>query len=158
MTETRIEEILRSYPIKSIGHESAPSTPASTPLRDALALMQKRRHSALVITENDQVVGIFSERDLLNRIMGLALEDDLPISAVMTRKPKTLTLDDRMADAIRMMTALGYRHIPLVDGQGRFEALLSARDIMEFIAGHFPKEVTNLPPELGRVPRRPEGG
>lgn len=158
MTETRIEEILRSHPVKIIGHESAPSTPSSTSLRDAISLMQKRRHSAVVITENDQVVGIFSERDLLNRIMGLALKDDLPISDVMTRKPKTLTLDDRIADAIRMMTELGYRHIPLVDGDGRFLGLLSARDIMEFIANHFPKEVTNLPPELNRVPQRPEGG
>lgn len=158
MPEARIEEILRNDSIRSMGIEAVPSVSASTKLRDVVTIMQKRRVAAVVVTESGRVVGIFTERDVLNRIIGLALNEDLPISEVMTRDPKTLSPDDRIADAIRLMTERGYRHIPLVDRDGRDVGMISARDIVEFIAEHYPKEVFNLPPELGRVPRRAEGG
>src|SRR5262249_60560082 len=135
-----------------------PSVPPSTRLHDVVAEMQKRRVAAVVVSEGGRVVGIFTERDLLNRIVGLALNDHLTIGEVMTRSPCTLTPDDRIADAVRLMTDRGYRHIPLVDAGGAEAGLVSARDIVEFVARHFPKEVLNLPPDPGRVPRHPEGG
>jgi len=158
MPEPRIEEILRNDSIRSMEIVPIPSVPGTTRLRDVIAIMQKRRVAAVVVTHERRVVGIFTERDLLNRIVGLSLNEDLPISDVMTRDPKTLSSDDRIADAIRLMTEQGYRHIPLVDRDGRDVGLVSARDIVEFIAQHYPKEVFNLPPDLAQVPRRPEGG
>jgi len=158
MPEARIEEILRTDFIRSMQIEAVPSVPPSTKLRDVIGVMQKRRVAAVVIAEAGRVVGIFTERDVLNRIVGLALNEDLPISDVMTRDPKVLSPDDRIADAVHLMTDLGYRHIPLVDGSGREVGMLSARDIVEFIAEHYPKEVFNLPPELRQTHRRQEGG
>jgi len=158
MTETRIEEILRTASIRSMEIEPVESIPGTARLRDVIGTMQHRRVAAVAITEKGRVVGIFTERDVLNRIIGLALRDDLPISEVMTRNPRTLSPDDQIADAIRLMTERGYRHIPLVDKAGRDVGMISARDIVEFIAEHYPKEVFNLPHELGQVPRRQEGG
>ena len=158
MPEARIEEILRNDSIRSMGIEAVPSVPASMKLRDVIGVMQKRRTAAVVIADGGRVVGIFTECDVLNRIVGLALNEDLPISDVMTKSPKVLSPDDRIADAVRLMTDLGYRHIPLVDGNNRDVGMISARDIVEFVAQHYPKEVFNLPPVLGQVPRRPEGG
>ena len=158
MPETRIEVILRTDAIKSMGLEPVASIPDSTKLRDVIGLMQKQRVAAVVITNGGKVVGIFTERDLLNRIVGLALNEDLPIREVMTPDPKTLSLDDRIADAIHLMTNRGYRHIPLVDESGKDVGLISARDIVEFIAHYYPQEVFNLPSDLDQVPQRPEGG
>jgi len=158
MPDTRIEEILRTDPISSMEIEPVQSIPATMPLREVIARMQKRRVAAVVITENDRVTGIFTERDVLNRIIGLALNEGLPIGEVMTKNPRTLTPDDRIADAIRLMTDRGYRHIPLVDASGRNVGLISARDIVEFTARHYPREVFNLPPELDQVMRKQEGG
>ena len=158
MPEARIEEILRRDSIRSMELEPVPSIPGSNKLREVIGIMQKRRVAAVVITEAGRVAGIFTERDLMNRIVGLSLNEDLPVSDLMTRNPKTLSPDDRIADAIRLMTEQGYRHIPLVDRDGRDVGLISARDIMEFIAEHYPKEVFNLPYDLNQVPRRPEGG
>lgn len=158
MPESRIEEILRADSIKAMNLEPADSIPASTRLRDVIATMQKKRSSAVVIVENDKVVGIFTERDLLNRIVGLALNEDLLISDVMTANPRTLGPDDRIADAIHLMTDRGYRHIPLVDDNSKNVGLLSARHIVEFIAEHYPQEVFNLPSDLDQIHRRPEGG
>lgn len=158
MPESRIEEILRSDSIRSMDIETVPSVPSTTRLGDVIATMQKRRVAAVVVTDDDRVSGIFTERDLLNRIVGLSLNEDLRIGEVMTRDPRTLTRDDRIAAAIRLMTEQGYRHIPLVDATGRNTGMISARDIMEFIADHYPKEIFNLPPDPHQVPRRPEGG
>ena len=156
--DSRIEEILRTDPISSIEIEPVQSIPATMPLRDVIARMQKRRVAAVVIAENGRVTGIFTERDVLNRIIGLAMNENLPVGEVMTRKPRTLTPHDRIADAIRLMTDRGYRHIPLVDDTGRHVGLISARDIVEFIAKHYPREVFNLPPELGQKMHKQEGG
>jgi CBS domain-containing protein len=156
--DTRIEEILRTDSIRSMGIEAVPSVAASTRLRDVITIMQKRRVAAVVVTDGGRVVGIFTERDVLNRIVGLALNEDLPITEVMMSNPKVLSPEDRIADAVRLMTDRGYRHIPLVDGGGGDAGMISARDIVEFIAQHYPKEVFNLPPELDQMARRPEGG
>ena len=158
MAESRIEEILRTEPISSMRLDQPPAVPVTSKLRDVIGAMQKRRVAAVVITDAGRVVGIFTERDVLNRIVGLALNEDLPIGDLMTRDPRTLTPDDRIADAIRLMTERGYRHIPLVDARGGDSGMISARDIVEFIAIHYPKEVFNLPPELDQMPRRQEGG
>lgn len=158
MPETRIEDILRADSIKSMRLDPAESIPASTRLRDVIAVMQKKRSSAVVIVDKERVVGIFTERDLLNRIVGLALNEDLPISDVMTANPRTLSLEDRIAEAIRLMTERGYRHIPLVDEKGKNVGLLAAKHIVEFIAEHYPQEVFNLPSDLDQVHKRPEGG
>jgi len=126
---------------------------------EAIARMLERRQAGvLIIDDAGRLAGIFTERDLLNRIVGLSLNDDLAIGEVMTRGPRTLSPDDRIADAIHLMTEQGYRHIPLVDRDAREVGMISARDIVEFIAEHYPKEVFNLPPDPDQVLRRPEGG
>ena len=158
MAEPRIEESLRTDSIRSMQIEPVPSVIASMPLREVVAVMQKRRVAAVVVSDGGKVVGIFTERDVLNRIVGLALNENLPVSEVMTRNPKVLSPDDRIADAIRLMTEKGYRHIPLVDREGHDAGMISARDIVEYIAKHYPKEIYNLPPEPGQVPRRQHGG
>ena len=158
MPNARIEEILRRDSIRSMRIQPVATTPASARLHEVVAAMQKRRVAAVVVSENDRVVGIFTERDLLNRIVGLALNENLTIGEVMTPDPRTLSPDDRIADAIRLMTERGYRHVPLVDAKGKCVGLLSARDIVEFVARHYPKEVINLPPDLNQVMRHQDGG
>ena len=159
MPGARIEEVLRRDSIRSMRIQPVATTPASARLHDVVAVMQKRRVAAVMVSDgSDRVVGIFTERDLLNRIVGLALNEHLTIGDVMTPNPRTLSPDDRIADAIRLMTERGYRHVPLVDEKGRGVGLISARDVVEFVARHYPKEVLNLPPDLNQVMRQTDGG
>ena len=154
MPDPRIEELLRASPITAAPFDRSPSLPAATPLGDVLAAMQQRRAGAVVLTEGDQVAGIFTERDLLNRIIGMEQRDHLPIRDVMTRGPRTLGPDDKLADAIRLMTERGYRHIPLVDASGRHVGMIAARDIMEFLAAQLPQQIAKPPASRPR----PESG
>jgi CBS domain-containing protein len=158
MPDSGIEEILRSHPIRSMDIEPALTVPSTTRLGDVIATMQHSRAAAAVVTEAGRIAGIFTERDVLNRIVGFSISQDLPIADVMTRNPKTLSPTDLIADAVRLMTEQGYRHIPLVDGGGKNVGMISARNIMEFIAAHYPKEIFNRPPDPDQVPHRPEGG
>ena len=72
---------------------------AEATVADAIRLMLEEHVGAVVVVDSENVVaGIFTERDVLNRIVGLALNEDLPIGDLMTRGPRTLSPDDRIAD------------------------------------------------------------
>jgi CBS domain-containing protein len=76
----------------------------------------------------------------------------------MTRQVETLTPDDPIAFALQRMSVGGFRHVPLVDAAGRPVGILSVKDIVDYFAENFPREVLNIPPEPGKQPRIPEGG
>ena len=90
-----------------------------------------------------------------------ALEDldpKTPIGDLMTPEPVTIPGNERVATAVRLMTEKGYRHLPLTDLGGCCEGLLASRDVLRFIADHFPEAVLNLPPRLHQQLLSPEGG
>jgi len=127
-------------------------------LRAAIGMMQSALRPCVLVCDGRRVAGIFTERDILNRLTPGPTDWSAPIDGVMTPNPKTLTPEDLVADAIRLMTREGYRHIPLVDAYGLRLGLLSARDILGYLADHFPAEVLNLPPRLDQTLRRMDGG
>jgi CBS domain-containing protein len=102
--------------------------PTST-VREVARLMTERDIGAILVVENAKLVGIFSERDLLKRVVARGLDPDAtPVSEVMTRNPDTLPPGADIRQAMRLMVEHGYRHIPVVDGQ-KVVGMVSARDI-----------------------------
>ena len=105
------------------------------PVREVLQLMVEKRIGCALVVDKDQLVGIFTERDALTRIGALAPEvGDCPVSQFMTSGPRTLTLDAKVAFAVRMMDQGGYRHIPVVDKDQKPIGAVSARDILRYCA------------------------
>jgi len=106
------------------------------------------------VTRN-RLVGILTERDLLLKMENADL--DAPVSRLMTPDPETLELDDPIVWALNRMSVGGYRHVPLVDRDGRPVGILSVKDIVHYIVALFPNEVLTLPPDPQRsdaaVPR-----
>ena len=104
--------------------------------------------------------GIFTERDLLNRVAGKRLDwGSCRVADYMTRGPETLRPDDRIAWALNLMHLGGYRHVPLTDLEGKPIGIVSVKNIVEFIVDLFPASVLNLPPDPHRVPSSyTEGG
>ena len=103
-------------------------------------------------------MGIFTERDVLLKVIDSDLPLDTPISALMTPDPATLRRNDSIGDAIRLMSQGGYRNIPIIRSTGKVKATLSSSDIVDFIVAHTPMAVYNLPPRLHQIMQRPEGG
>lgn len=127
-------------------------------LGEAIALMQSKGFGSLVVVENDELVGIFTERDVLMRVIG-KLEDwqKVAISQVMTPAPQTLQAGDEIAYVLNNMHVGGYRHVPIVDENERPVSMVSIKDVVSWVLDHFPKEITNLTGEPYRGKKSREG-
>jgi len=124
---------------------------------DAVAAMRQWNIGSLLVTEFGRVVGIFTERDLLVRVLAPGLPLDTPVRRCMTPNPVTVSPKDSVRTAIKRMQKGGYRHLPVVDEAGRPVGVLSARRVVHYLVEHFPGLVFNLPPEPDRYPAEPEG-
>lgn len=117
-------------------------------VRDAIAGMNERRTGCVLVIEVDgRLLGVFTERDVLTKIVGREIDiDATPVADVMTADPECLTLDDGIAYALNMMSVGGFRHIPLIDAARRPTGVVAMRDIVDYIVDIFPEAVLNLPP------------
>jgi CBS domain-containing protein len=126
-------------------------------VQDAVGLMRKHRAGCLLVCEGKTVVGIFTERDLLRRVVATGMSWATPVGDVMTPDPVCVLAKDPIRLAVRRMEQGGYRHLPVVDETGRPVGVLSATRIVHYLAEHFPATVYNLPPDPQTVPQQPEG-
>jgi CBS domain-containing protein len=118
----------------------------SATIRVAIDNMVNKRVGCILMTEDEQIVGVFSERDVLRKIAGQNIDvDTTPVSEVMTRNPQTLSKSAPLVYALHQMSNGGYRHIPLTDENGHPVAVVSMRDIVEYIVSMYPEEIMNLP-------------
>ena len=97
---------------------------------DAVAIMATRRVGALPVVADGRLVGIFSERDVIRRVVWVnRAPDKTQIEEVMTRDPLAATPSDEQALAVRMMVTVGCRHLPIVL-HGAVVDMLSIRDLL----------------------------
>ena len=144
------------------------------PLRDALVMAcsdtvtqamrsMQREHTGCVLVTDDgtrdsKLVGIFTERDVLFRIVDRGKNPaTLPLSEVMTPDPEVLSAKSTVAYALNKMSVGGFRHIPAVDDEHRPAFVVSVRDVVEFLVEAFPREVLNLPVDRSTTPQTREG-
>jgi CBS domain-containing protein len=142
----RLGEGVLSATVRSLEPRPAVCVPEGLPIREAIALMVQRGIGAVLVEREGRAVGIFTERDVLRRVVLRELDQGRPVSEVMTRDPEALGADDGIAFALNRMIEGGYRHLPIVDGQGRAQAVLSLREVVSFIVELLPGRVLNLPP------------
>ena len=107
------------------------SVPASASVADAVAVMAEREVGAvLVMTEDRLVAGIFSERDLLVRIVRAGRDPgSTPLSLVMTRDVRFVSPGTTTEAALALMHMLGFRHLLVIDG-AKVYGLVSMRDLV----------------------------
>lgn len=143
-----VEEAMLDRPIRDLPTLRLPSCVSrSTSLRQAIDRMAAERIGAVLVVDGDQLVGVFTERDVLTKVVDRPLDlERVPVERLMTKDPECLSPDEPMAYALNKMTVGGFRHVPLVDAAGRPAGLVSMRDIVEYIVDLFPRSVLNLPP------------
>jgi CBS domain-containing protein len=142
-------EILQT-PIADVKRAAAVTVPPDAPVRKAVDLMRARKVSAVLVVERTKakrLVGIFTERDLVNRALPARGWAAARVDRFMTRAPEALRAKDPLAYAVNKMSVGGFRHVPLVDAAGRAAGILSARDVLDFVVELCPEEILNLPPE-----------
>ena len=112
-----------------IGSQNIVTLPPDTSVRAAAKMMAKRKIGAVPVTDLGKLLGIFSERDLMSRIIAPELDADATtLGEVMTPEPETIDIDAPVAEAFKLMVKGGFRHLPVLQ-EGRLVGILSLRDI-----------------------------
>ena len=120
------------------------SVTANTSVLDALKLMTEKNISALLIMQEEQLLGIFTERDYARKIVlqGKASKDT-SISDAMTANPITVTLSDRIDLCMQIMTDRHIRHLPVV-AENRAIGMVSIGDVVKFIIADQKQTISQL--------------
>ena len=126
----------------------------SDAVSEAMRAMQREHRGCVLVTEDgtarSQLTGIFTERDILMNIIDRGRNPaSLPLVDVMLKDPECLGADASVAWVLNKMSVGGFRHVPVIDDEGRPVNLVSVRDVVEYLVQAFPSEILNLPPEFG---------
>jgi CBS domain-containing protein len=156
--EQRLGEAILDAPIRALDPRPAVSVPESATVREAIGFMIEHGVGAVLVERGGRARAIFSERDVMRRVVMQGVPLDRPVIDVSTRDPETLGLDDGIAFALNRMVIGGFRHIPIVDASGAPLAVLSQREIVAFIVSLLPTRTLNLPPEPKHEARSEDGG
>ncbi len=109
------------------------SVPVEATAEQAIRVMLDRHVGAVaVLDENTRVAGIFTERDVLRRLSVSGREPaQTPVREVMTTPVEMATLDTTPGQALATMVERHYRHLPIVDDDGRLLGMLSIRNVLQ---------------------------
>ena len=112
-------------------------------------LMKKHKIGLMVVLDGDRMVGVASERDIVQRwICGSNFPKDIPIKDIMTKGVEYVTTLDTMYDCYLRFVARNCRHLPVLDPTGRVIAVLSLCDVTSYVINQL---TTNSIPELPTV-------
>lgn len=129
---------------------------------DTVLAVAKRLKAANVgaapVLKNGELVGIFTERDLLKRVVAAAKNAaKTPVSKVMTKSPVTAMPTHRVLEGLELMRQHHCRHLPLIDG-GKLVGIVSQRDIITAILDMKEEEIDGLKQLLDLLPIEPGVG
>ena len=96
--------------------ETRPITVSQTDsIQSAAALMSQMRISSVLIIEENDLIGIVTDRDLRNRVVAVGMNMQLPVKQIMTEKPAYLTKNKTLFDAVALMNEKSINHLPVLD-------------------------------------------
>jgi len=106
------------------------TAPGGATVAEAARLMREREVGAVMVLEEGKLVGVFTERDALFRVVAESRDvQTTRLSDVMTRDPRTVSPDMAFSDALHIMHEGGFRHVPVVR-DGRPVGMISCRDAL----------------------------
>src|ERR1051325_915068 len=150
VVETPVGELMAKDPIVVDAADTAVA---------AVDAMNQHHTGCVLVQKAGKLVGIFTERDVLRKVIFHDGNRSWKVESVMTRDPETLPTSASVAYALNKMSVDGYRHIPIVDGDGKAIGVVSVRDIIHFVVEWFPESVLNLPSDPDKAhPRTEDGG
>jgi CBS domain-containing protein len=106
------------------------SIDADSTVLEAARFMMEHNIGALPVLRNGELAGIFSERDIMNRVVAIGrMPGTTKISEVMTPNPKSVNVDETVENSLFLMREFGFRHLPITEGR-QLKGLVSLRDVL----------------------------
>jgi CBS domain-containing protein len=147
---------LRRDPVTRLEPSPPRVVDRSATVADAVELMRRENIGCVLVCDGERLVGLFTERDLMCRVLAVGKPLTLPVADVMTPDPVTVQPAETVRQAVRKMKAGGHRHLPVVDEGNRPVGVVSVKRVVHYLVEHYPAAVYNQPPP-GQVPDSPEG-
>lgn len=133
-----LEQALVEETVASVQATPYASVPPNTPVTVAVKRLAEWHVACLLIEEDGRLVGVFSDRDVLNQV---ALEwdsvKDKTVAEVMTRDPVFVYETDSSAAVLAVMAVSGYRHVPVLSLDNRIIGIASPQRVTKFLQQHF---------------------
>jgi CBS domain-containing protein len=103
----------------------------STTVMEAVRIMDQESIGAVAVTEHQTLVGMFSERDLMLRVVSERRDpEQVLIGDVMTTPVETIHRDSTADEALKLMLEKHIRHLPIVDRDGKLAGMISMRSLL----------------------------
>lgn len=123
------------------GQTLVSALPDTTVRAAAVAMANQSVGAILVVNESGRLIGLFTERDALNRVLARGLDpNQTQLATVMTDKLQTASPDKPLAHALHLMFEGGFRHVPVVE-DGRPVGMVSARNALGLEIHQFEQEL-----------------
>jgi CBS domain-containing protein len=144
----KLEDALLSDEVRLLAPSEPIRLPSDASVADAVTRMGDGRRAGVVIVDaSGRLIGIFTERDLLTRVVRQGRDlARTQLTDVMTADPEALAPSDRICFAINRMHNAGYRTVPLVDTEHRPIGIVTVNDVVGWLARVFPEAILNLRP------------
>ncbi len=133
-TIVNVAEALAATPVSAVDLSRYVSVPIDTSVEDTIAALCAAGRSCACVVDGQELVGIFTQRDVLNRVIGRRSVWDVPISEEMTRRVKTIRPAASVSDGLSIMTDWWVRSVPVVEDGARLVGNLSYYTVMDIIA------------------------
>lgn len=135
----KVSASLTTVPVDSLAHHPAVAVSADETVLSVVKDMAEERRGEVVVLEHGKVAGIFTERDLVYRVLDAGKDiHTTRIGDVMTRNVESLKRSDPVAVALHKMAMIGCRHMPIIENDECL-GILSVRGILTHLAGHLRK-------------------
>lgn len=155
----RLDSDALHQPLDILDLSPAVCVDRSATVRECIDLMKTRHASAIAVTDNGVLCGIFTERDIVSKVIDPPRDwSTVPVTDHMTGDPERLRAHQGIWLVLNLMHNGGYRHVPVVDDNGHPAQMVSVRDLVDYLAEFFPEEVLNLPPDPTGEPKSRYGG
>jgi CBS domain-containing protein len=106
------------------------SIDANNTVLEAARFMMEHNIGALPVLRDGELAGIFSERDIMNRVVAVGrMPGTTKVSEVMTPNPKAVSMEETVENGLFLMREFGFRHLPITDGK-QLKGLISLRDLL----------------------------
>lgn len=127
-----LREIARDRKIYSID--------VSRTVLEAARYMMEHNVGAVAVLREGQLVGILSERDIMNRVVAVGrTPGTTAVAEVMTPNPRAVSIDESLDECLFLMREFGFRHLPIVDGR-ELKGLISLRDVLMYHAAELERQ------------------
>ena len=138
--DKRVAPLSRIFEERDAIHAVGPDALVS----ECVRTMTTEKIGAIVIMDNGRLIGIFTERDALNRVLAAGLDPlTTKISEVMTKNPYCIPPTTTVAEAMKLVTQRRFRHLPIVEN-GRVLAVVSSGDLTHWMVQDQIGEVQEL--------------